>query len=127
MYETNDIFIEEINKFLESKQELKRLKDLADLREIEKSPDYNQRIKREEASSIQVISEALLEALREETLEPVQTHQKIIEPQVPLKNHTETPENPAKNTWDIANYFHRTKLSLIGLIRTSRLLMNRKQ
>ena len=128
LYETNDIFIEEINKFLDSKQELKRLKDLADLKETEKSPDYNQRIKREEASSIQVISEALLEALREETLETDQQHQKIIGQQVPLKNHTELSDNPAnKNTWNIANYFRQKQLSLIKLIRTSRRLINRKK
>ena len=127
MYETNDIFIEEINKFLDSKQELKRLKDLADLKEIEKSPDYNQKIKREEASSIQVISETLLEALREETLEPVQPHQKIIEHQAPLKDHAELSDNPANNTWNIANYFRLKQLSLIELIKTSRRLMNRKQ
>ena len=127
LYETNDIFIEEINKFLDSKQELKRLKDLADLKETEKSPDYNQRIKREEASSIQVISEALLEALREETLEPVQPHQKIIEHQAPLKDHAELSDNPANNTWNIANYFRLKQLSLIELIKTSRRLINRQQ
>ena len=126
LYETNDLFIEEINRFLDSKQELKRLKDLNDLKEPEKSPDYNQRIKLEEASSIQIISEALLEALREETLEPVQPHQNIIEHHVPLENHNETSDIPAKNTWNIANYLRRTKLSLIELIRTSRRLRNRK-
>ena len=127
LYETNDLFIEEINRFLDSKQELKRLKDLADFKEPEKSSDYNQRIKLEEASSIQIISEALLEALREETLEPVQPHQNITEHQAPLEDNTEISDNSAKYTWKIANYFRRAKLSLIGLIRTSRRLMDRKQ
>ena len=127
LYETNDFFIEEINKFLDSKQELKRLKNPADLKEIEKRPDYTQRIKQEEAGSIQVISEALIEALRQVTLEAVEPHQDIIEDQVSFKNQTESSDNPAKNIWNIASYFRQTKRSLIRSIRTSRHIRNQKQ
>ena len=118
LYETNDLFIEEINKFLDNNQELKRLKDLAELTEPEKSPEYNQRIKLEEASSIRVISEALLDALKKGNPETVQPHQKIIEHQFTLENPPSSPNKIEKKSWKLANYFHPKKFGMVGLVKT---------
>ena len=127
LYETNDLFIKEINKFLDRKQELKRLKDLDGLAEPEKSSDYNQRIKLDEASSVQIISETLLEALREETLEPVQPNRAIIEPQLSWKNHPPISDKPEKKSWQIANYLRNKKLEITETLKKSRFTKKQNQ
>lgn len=108
-------------------QELKRLKNLAVLTEPERSPDYNQKIKLDEASSVQIISETLLDALRRGNLETVPPVTKTIDQQIPLGNQDELPNKPEGVLSDIAKYFRRKRYNLRKRIEASGFIKNQKQ